>query len=97
MMQKIMGKFMLSCAQVTELMEKKLEQKLSFGERTELFFHKMMCDACRQYEKQSQLLEKFFKTKKEAEPHPEIEIASAELEEKIIRKLNKNPDNHDDN
>ncbi len=48
----------LSCLKATELIEKKFHVKLSFKERLQLKLHKMMCDACTMYEKQSALIEK---------------------------------------
>jgi len=42
----------------TELIEKKLHFKLSFSEKMQLKMHKMMCDACTKYEKQSDVLDK---------------------------------------
>ena len=53
-----MNILILSCLKATELIEKKLHFKLSFKEKLQLKMHKMMCDACRLYEKQSALLEK---------------------------------------
>lgn len=60
-MKKIMDKLFLSCLKATELIEKKLHFKLSFSEKMQLRAHKMMCDACKLYEKQSILLEKGIK------------------------------------
>ncbi|MGC9352235.1 MAG: hypothetical protein ACP5D9_00260 [Mariniphaga sp.] len=57
-MNKLMNMLILSCLKATELIEKKLHFKLSFKEKLQLKMHKMMCDACRLYEKQSVLLEK---------------------------------------
>ena len=48
----------LSCLKATELIEKKFHIKLSFREKLQLILHKMMCDACSMYEKQSALIEK---------------------------------------
>lgn len=48
----------LSCLKATELIEKKLNFRLSFTEKLQLSMHKMMCDACSKYEKQSIFLEK---------------------------------------
>ncbi len=50
--------FFLSCLKATELIEKKFHVKLSFKEQLQLSLHKMMCDACSMYEKQSAILEK---------------------------------------
>lgn len=57
-MKKIMHIVFLSCVKATELIEKKMHFKLSRRERLQLKAHKMMCDACRLYEKQSDVIEK---------------------------------------
>ena len=57
-MKKIMHKLFLSCLKATELIEKKMHFGLSGKERLQLKMHKMMCDACSSYEKQSVFLEK---------------------------------------
>lgn len=57
-MKKLMNILFLSCLKATELIEKKLHLRLSFKEKLQLKAHKMMCDACRLYEKQSTFLEK---------------------------------------
>ena len=48
----------LSCLKATELIEKKLIFKLSSKESVQLKVHKMMCDACTNYERQSILIDK---------------------------------------
>lgn len=58
MIKQIMNKLFLSCLKASELIEKKMHVKLSFTERMQLKAHKMMCDACTMYEKQSLILEK---------------------------------------
>ncbi|HDR50948.1 MAG TPA: hypothetical protein ENN90_04910 [Mariniphaga anaerophila] len=68
----------LSCLKATELIEKKLHFKLSYTERLQLKVHKMMCDACRMYEKQSDFLEKGIEHQQKAD-----------LEEIDIEKLKK--------
>ncbi len=57
-MSKLMHKLFLSCLKATELIEKKLHFKLSIRERLQLRTHKMMCNACSNYEKQSIIIEK---------------------------------------
>jgi hypothetical protein len=57
-MKKIMHKLFLSCLKATELIEKKMHFGLTARERVQLKMHKMMCDACTSYEKQSIFLEK---------------------------------------
>lgn len=63
----------LSCLKATELIEKKFHIKLSFKERLQLFLHKMMCDACSMYEKQSAVIEKGMK-KHHKHQHEECDI-----------------------
>ncbi len=57
-MKKIMHKVLVSCLRATELIEKKLNFKLSVKEKLQLRMHKMMCNACSNYEKQSTLIDK---------------------------------------
>jgi len=78
---------MLSCQAATALMEKKLREKLSLGERAKLAVHNALCAACRHYGQQSRLIEGFFKSKEKAPVTPELEKDSKELEEKILRRL----------
>lgn len=72
-MKKIMHALFLSCLKATELIEKKIHFRLSAKERVQLKMHKMMCDACASYEKQSVFLEKGISLRK-----PE-EISAADL------------------
>lgn len=57
-MKKIMHILLLSCLKATEFIEKKIHYKLSFKEKVQLRLHTMMCKACADYEKQSELIEK---------------------------------------
>jgi hypothetical protein len=57
-MKKIMHLFFLSCLKATELIEKKFHFKLTVKEKIQLHLHKMMCEACTKYEKQSIIIEK---------------------------------------
>jgi hypothetical protein len=47
---------MKSCRQVTQMMSESQERALTCGECMTLFFHTMMCSACRQFGKQMPLL-----------------------------------------
>ena len=51
----------LSCLRATELIEQKLHFSLSRREKYQLKMHKMMCNACRQYEKHSYFIDKNLK------------------------------------
>lgn len=44
---------MLSCEKASELIEKKINSKLTAKENIQLRLHTSMCDACRAWEKQS--------------------------------------------
>jgi hypothetical protein len=57
-MKQLMHTLFLSCLKATELIEKKIHFSLSGKEKLQLKVHKMMCDACTSYEKQSIFLEK---------------------------------------
>ncbi len=49
---------MLSCHKATELIEKKTVFSLSPVEKVQLYMHTRVCDACRNYQQQSELLDK---------------------------------------
>lgn len=80
MMKKIMHTLFLSCLKATELIEKNFHVQLSFSERMQLKAHKMMCDACRNYEKQSILIEKVMETVRK---NQKIEIDLEKLKNQI--------------
>jgi hypothetical protein len=70
-MKKIMHTLFLSCLKATELVEKKMHFGLTPKERMQLKMHKMMCDACTSYEKQSLFLEKGISLSQKKEFSPE--------------------------
>ncbi len=74
-----MNILILSCLKATELIEKKLHFKLLFKEKLQLKVHKMMCDVCRLYEKQSAFLEKGIE-KQQEEKLVEIDIEKLKKE-----------------
>jgi len=47
---------MLNCKQATALMSQGMDRKLGIFLRTNLRFHLIMCDGCRNFEKQLQFL-----------------------------------------
>ena len=59
-MKKLIKILFISCRKATELIEKKMNSGLSISERIQLRMHKMICDACTQYEKQSLYIDKGF-------------------------------------
>jgi len=93
MMKKLMTYLMLSCWKATELIEKKIGFSLNPMEKTQLFLHTSMCNACRNYEKQSksldQILYKFLGKEENPHDHPVHTPASDDLKQKIISNLEK--------
>ncbi len=83
-MKKIMHILLLSCLKATELIEKRLHFKLSWTENIQLKVHKMMCSACNNYEKQSEILEKSIAAQSQSEITEEEVL---ELKNLIKRKL----------
>ncbi len=77
--------FFLSCLKATELIEKRFHFKLSLTEKIQLELHKMMCDACRRYEKQSEIIEEQIET--HFHQHDNIEIDTEQLKKQIKSKL----------
>jgi hypothetical protein len=80
-------KLMLSCRAATALMEKKQREEISFSERVSLAMHTALCSACRQYERQSALMEKLFSKKRAPAGEQELDQAASALEKKILNKL----------
>lgn len=84
-MKKLMHILFLSCLKASALIEKKFHIKLSFTEQMQLKAHKMMCDVCSRYEKQSLILEKGI----ERHVHQrKDEIDMDQLKKKITIQLN---------
>lgn len=77
---------LLSCIKATELIEKRFYFKLSVKEKLQLKLHKMMCDACTNYEKQSIIIEKGIELQQKNQ-HSEIDIDR--LKKQITINLNK--------
>ncbi len=79
---------MISCDKATLLIEKKNSSSLTFGEKFQLRFHTMMCDACRRYEKQSALLEHLLHEHLRHNSANEVTDSTADKAiEKIIKKI----------
>ena len=88
MKNKIMHYLFLSCLKATELIEKKLQIRLTMREKMQLEMHKMMCDACTMYEKQSEFIEKGIKKHVNDTPSETTDIEK--LKEQIKIKLQNN-------
>ncbi len=85
-MKKLMNIFFLSCLKATVLIEKKLHFKLSLSEKIRLKMHKMMCDACTLYEKQSITLDKALNKSRNKE---EIITDLEDFKKNIISRIEK--------
>jgi len=79
-------KIQLSCQKATALIEKKREVNLSFLERVKLLIHVKMCNVCKAYIKQSDMLDKGMQVSSNLKNTKSIN--TAELQKKIIQKLN---------
>ncbi len=88
-MKKIMNFLMLSCRKATELVEKKLDNKLNIIEKIQLYLHTRMCDACRLYEKQSKFIDEALKKHLNGSVQMinEKKTLSNKIKEKIIRNI----------
>jgi hypothetical protein len=82
--KRIMRILFLSCLKATELIEKKLHFSLSRKERYRLKMHKMMCNACRQYEKHTFFIDHNLKHSKYITPN---EVDVEQLKKLINEKL----------
>lgn len=90
---------MISCRMATAWIEKKHRTELSWRESLQLSLHLALCDACRQYQVQSSLLEKLFKIKQKDHAScvtPHFEEDAERLERQILRKLDEQKGLSDD-
>ena len=70
-MRKVIQKLFLSCRKATELVEKKQLAGLSCKENLQLTTHKLMCYACRNYQKQSYFIDLILKNQEKNPSNPE--------------------------
>ena len=85
-MKKLMNRLFLSCLKATELIEKSLHFRLSAKEKLQLKMHKMMCDACSMYEKQSIFLDKGISLSQEKEfSEDELKKLKVDITEKLSK------------
>jgi hypothetical protein len=87
-MKKIIQLFLLSCLKATELIEKKMNFKLTAREKLQLSMHKMVCNACRNYEKQSTIIETGM-LKQFEQNNQKIEIDVDSFKKSILDKIEK--------
>ncbi len=80
----IMNAMMLSCVKATELMEMKEHVPLGLVKTMQLHMHTAMCSGCRNYMKQTKLIDELLRRTFETAP---VVADTNELEAAIISKL----------
>jgi anti-sigma factor ChrR (cupin superfamily) len=88
----MMNKLMLSCRRAAELIDRRAHVKLHPVEKIQLFVHTRMCDACRNYIKQSRIIDSIFTHQAERQnnlPGHQATL-SPEIKSRIIKKLEEN-------
>ena len=76
----------LSCLKATEMIEKKLHFSLSLKETFQLKVHRMMCGACRLYDKQTNFIENSLKNQGHIfEKEVDVEKLKQLIHEKIAK------------
>lgn len=83
-MKKLMNVMMLSCVKATELMELKEVVPLSIKQKVQLRMHVAMCSGCRNYMKQTKLINQLLNKNFNSTP---ATPGTDELEAAIIKKL----------
>ena len=78
---------MLSCKKATELVEKNAVVGLSWNENIQLKMHTSMCSACKKYESQSKIIDKFLDQINSK--NPVKKELPKEVKEKIISEIEK--------
>lgn len=94
-MNKLMNKLMLSCVRASELIEKKINSKLTTKEKIQLSLHTSMCDACHAWKKQSSDLDKTLSHHITNLPNPDPDSStrihlSHEAKKAILKYIKKN-------
>lgn len=82
-----MNFFMLSCKRVTLLIEKRrIAGQLSLKQRVQLKMHTSLCDACKGYSSQSEIIEKGLQKHFGKEKAPELKLPE-QAKDKILKNL----------
>lgn len=93
MIKKMMHILMLSCKKATELIEKQNYFGLNSVEKIQLRMHTSMCNACSNYQKQSQKIDTYLEKNIQSDFPPKSparqDIDTSGLKEKIIENLKK--------
>lgn len=82
--------FKLPCKKATEMIEQSEIMSLSFVDKMKLKIHLSICKACRNYEKQSKLIDDFFANNKGSDMDNIKIEENPILKESIIKKINEN-------
>lgn len=77
-----MGLFNITCKKATELIEKEKFDTISWVEKLKLKFHLSVCKACHTYQKNSTLMDSFFKKTEVLET-----TENKELKNKILSQI----------
>ena len=80
----------VSCKKASELIDKKAVVKLSLRENMMLDIHTSVCEICKQYEKQSRIIDEILKRHLDKNNPEEVQqVVNNELKQKIFYLLNK--------
>jgi hypothetical protein len=80
----------VSCKKASELIDKKFVVKLSLRENMMLDIHTSVCEICKQYEKQSRIIDEILKRHLDKNNPEEVQqVVNNELKQKIFFLLNK--------
>ena len=74
---------MISCYRATELIEKSQAVGLNPFDKLKLRLHTSVCDMCKKYQTQSEMLDQALLTKKDLAPDQSME----ELEDEIVKRM----------
>ncbi|MCG2462686.1 hypothetical protein K8352_18130 [Flavobacteriaceae bacterium F89] len=85
-MRRILGIVTFSCKRITEMVESKEVDKLSFRDRIRYNTHLALCKACRSYEKQSALIGKAL-SRMMFEPQEDQKKMDGTAKQKILEKI----------
>jgi hypothetical protein len=86
-MKKLINIVMISCKQATALIDLKSARKLSINEKVKLGIHIRICNGCKTYIKQSELLDKLFQKHINSTEENIQQIENKKLQQKIISEL----------
>lgn len=78
---------MLSCKQASQLISQSLDRRLTWGERFALRFHLMICDVCKRFKLQLDLMVRAVRTLRQQTEVDERIKLTAEARQRISRQL----------